>query len=168
LYIGCKLDNLTPFEQKYVMNIYSFILGGSPNSKLFSNLREQNSLCYSVNSTYQPVFNLLIIKAGIDANNMKKSVNLIKQEMKNMEKGIIDDEEINAGIITYKNTFKEVEDSAFSILNAYTSCEYLEYDPIETRIIEIEKVDKEALIKVAKKIHIDTIFLLEGEINEEN
>lgn len=168
LYIGCKLDNLTPFEQKYVMNIYSFILGGSPNSKLFSNLREQNSLCYSVSSIYQPVFNLLIIKAGIDANNMKKSVNLIKQEMKNMEKGLIDDEEINAGIITYKNTFKEVEDSAFSILNAYTSCEYLEYDPIETRIVEIEKVDKEALKKVAKKIHIDTIFLLEGEQNEEN
>lgn len=168
LYIGCKLNNLTPFEQKYVMNIYSFILGGSPNSKLFSNLREQNSLCYSVNCSYQPTFNLLIIKAGIDASNMKKSINLIKQEMKNMEKGIIDDQEINAGIITYKNTFKEVEDSAFSILNAYTSCEYLEYDPIETRIVEIEKVDKEALIEVAKKIHIDTIFLLEGETNEED
>lgn len=168
LYIGCKLDNLTPFEQKYAMNIYSFILGGSPNSKLFANLREQNSLCYSVNSTYQPVFNLLIIKAGIDANNMKKSVNLIKQEMKNMEKGLIDDEEIKAAIITYKNTFKEVEDSAFSILNTYTSCEYLEYDPIEKRIVEIDKVNKEILMKVAKKIHIDTIFLLEGEINEEN
>ena len=39
-----------------------------------------------------------------DANNMKKSVNLIKQEMKNMEKGLIDDEEIKAAIITYKNT----------------------------------------------------------------
>ena len=168
LYVGCKLENLTPFEQKYVMNIYSFILGGSPNSRLFMNLREKNSLCYSVNSTYQPVFNLLTIKAGIDAENFKKSITLIKQEMKNIEKGEFEPEEIQAGIITYKNTFKEVEDSAFSILNAYTSCEYLNYDPIEKRIKEIEKVDKEAIIKVAKKIHIDTIFLLEGETNEEN
>lgn len=168
LYIGCKLNNLTPFEQKYVMNIYSFILGGSPNSKLFTNLREKNSLCYAVGCTYQPVFNLLIIKAGIDASNMKKSITLIKQEMKNMEKGLISDEEINAGIITYKNTFKEIEDNQFSIINAYTSCEYLDYDPIEKRTKEIDKVDKESIMKVAKKINMDTIFLLEGEQNEED
>ncbi len=168
LYIGCKLDKLTPFEQKYVMNIYSFILGGSPNSRLFMNLREKNSLCYSVNSTYQPVFNLLIITAGINASDFKKSVTLIKQELKNISQGKFDEEELEAGIITYKNTFKEVEDSAFSILNAYTSCEYLNYDPIEKRTKEIEKVKKEDIIKVSKKIHIDTIFLLEGANDEEN
>lgn len=168
LYIGCKLDNLTDFERKYVMNIYSFILGGSPNSKLFMNLREKNSLCYSVNSTYQPVFNLLIIKAGIDSENYKRSVDLIKDEMKNMEKGKFTEEDIKAGIITYKNTFKEVEDSAFSIINSYASCEYLGYDPIKTRIKEIEKVNKEAIVKVAKKIHLDTIFMLEGNTYEED
>lgn len=168
LYLGCKLDNLTDFERKYVMNIYSFILGGSPNSKLFMNLREKNSLCYSVNSTYQPVFNLLIIKAGIDSENYKKSVDLIKDEMKNMEKGKFTEDDIKAGIITYKNTFKEVEDSAFSIINSYASCEYLGYDPIKTRIKEIEKVNKEAIVKVAKKIHLDTIFMLEGNTYEED
>ena len=168
LFIGCKLDKLTPFEQKYVMNIYSFILGGSPNSRLFMNLREKNSLCYSVNSTYQPVFNLLIIKAGIDSENYKRSVDLIKDEMKNMEKGKFTEDDIKAGIITYKNTFKEVEDSAFSILNSYASCEYLGYDPIKTRIKEIEKVDKEAIVKVSKKIHLDTIFMLEGNTYEED
>ena len=168
LYIGCKLDKLTPFEQKYVMNMYSFILGGSPNSKLFVNLREKNSLCYTINSIYQPVFNLLTIKAGIDGNNFEKSVKLIKQEMKNIEKGNFETKDIEAGIITYKNTFKEVEDAAFSILNSYTSCEYLNYDPLEKRIKEIEKVTKEDIIKVSKKIHIDTIFLLEGDTNEKN
>ena len=168
LFIGCKLDKLTPFEQKYVMNIYSFILGGSPNSRLFMNLREKNSLCYTVSSSYQPVFNLLTIKAGIDACNFKKSIELIKKEMKNIEKGQFDEEEIKAGIVTYKSTFKEIEDSAFSIINAYTSCAYLDYDSLETRTQEIEKVKKEDIIKVAKKIHIDTIFLLEGETHEEN
>lgn len=163
LYIGCKLDNLTPFEQKYVMNIYSFILGGSPNSRLFTNLREKNSLCYSINSSYQPAFNLLIITAGIDSENIKKSINLIKQELHNIEQGNFEENEIKAGIITYKNTFKEIEDSAFSILNAYTSCEYLDYDPIEKRVKEIEKITKKDIISVSKKIHIDTIFMLEGE-----
>ena len=168
LYVGCKLDKLTPFEQKYVMNMYSFILGGSPNAKLFMNLREKNSLCYTVTSTYQPVFNLLIIKAGIDACNFEKSIKLIKQEIKNMTLGKFTEQDLEAGIITYKNTFKEVEDSAFSILNAYTSCEYLKYDSLETRTKEIEKVTKQDIINVSKKIHIDTIFLLEGVMYEEN
>ena len=148
--------------------MYSFILGGSPNSKLFMNLREKNSLCYNVNSIYQPVFNLLIIKAGIDGENFEKSIKLIKQELKNMQEGKFEEKDLEAGIITYKNTFKEVEDSAFSILNSYTSCEYLNYDPLDKRTKEIEKVTKEDIMKVAKKIHIDTIFLLEGEQNEEN
>lgn len=168
LYVGCKISDLTSFEQKYVMNIYSFILGGSPNSRLFMNLREKNSLCYSVSSSYQPVFNLLVVRAGIDACNFKKSVLLIKEEMKNIEQGNFDESEIEAGIITYKNTFKEVEDSAFSILNSYMSCEYLSYDPIDKRVVEIEKVTKDDIIKVAKKIHVDTVFLLEGDNYEED
>lgn len=168
LFIGCKLDNLTPFEQKYVMNIYSFILGGSPNSLLFMSLREKNSLCYNVNSVYQPVFNLLSIRAGIDACNFKKSVSLIKDSMKDILDGNFDDSFIDAGIITYKNTFKEVMDSSFSILNAYTSCEYLGYDSIDKRVKEISKVTRDDVIRVAKKVHMDTVFLLEGDDYEEN
>ena len=168
LYVGCKLSGLSSFEQKYVMNIYSFILGGGPNSLLFMNLREKNSLCYSVSSSYQPIFNLLTIRAGIDACNFKKSVLLIKEEMKNILQGNFDDSLIEAGIITYKNTFKEVLDSAFSILNSYVSCEYLGYDPIDKRVVEIEKVTKDDVIKVAKKIYVDTVFLLEGDNYEED
>ena len=168
LFVGCKISDLTPFEQKYVMNIYSFILGGSPNSKLFMNLREKNSLCYFVSSSYQPVFNLLVVRVGIDACNFKKSVLLIKEEMKNIEQGNFDDSFIEAGIITYKNTFKEVFDSAFSILNSYMSCEYLNFDPIDKRVVEIEKVTRDDVIRVAKKIHLDTIFLLEGDKYEED
>lgn len=39
--MGFKLNDLTDFELRYVLNIYNYILGGSPDSKLFKNIREK-------------------------------------------------------------------------------------------------------------------------------
>ena len=41
-------------------------------------------------------------------------------------------------------------------------------DDIETRKKKMNEVTKEEVIKVAKKIHLNTIYLLEGDKDEEN
>ncbi len=169
LLIGCKIDALSDFEKKYVMNIYNFILGGGTDSKLFHNVRELNSLCYSIHSTYQPTSNLLIIKAGIDASSYKKAVSLIKKELINMEKGNFEQSDIEKAKITYLSAFDELEDSPSSIISTYISHEYLGYDMLEERKKKIHEVTKDMIIAVAKKVHADTVYLLEGgEKNEAN
>lgn len=169
LLLGCKLDALTDMEKKYVMNIYNFILGGGPDSKLFQNVREKNSLCYSIHSNFQPLNNLLIIKAGIDACSYKKAVALIKKELQNMEKGLFDESEVEKAKITYLSAFDELEDSPGSIISTYVSHEYLGYDMLEERKKKIREVTKEMVMEVAKKVHADTIYLLEGgSIDEAN
>ena len=52
LAIGCVFEQLTDFELRYVLSIYSFILGGSGDSLLFKNIREKKSLAYDVSSSY--------------------------------------------------------------------------------------------------------------------
>lgn len=162
LVIGCKLDHLTDFEKKYVSIVYSFILGGGPDSKLFKMLREKESLCYSISSSIRMVSNLLVIDSGIDKQNYSNAVKLIKKEIKNMEKGLFDDSDIDKAKVTYYNSCKEILDSPFDIVNTYVSYEYLKTDLLEERIVEIDKVDKMMIINFAKKIHLDTIYLLEG------
>lgn len=162
LLVGCKLDLLTEMERKYVMNIYNFILGGGPDSKLFQNVREKNSLCYSIHSTYQPTSNLLVIKAGIDASSYKKAVSLIKKELGNMEKGHFDESDLEKAKVTYLSAFDELEDAPGSIISTYVSHEYLEYDMLEERKEKIQEVTKEMVVQISKKVHIDTIYLLEG------
>ena len=49
------------------------------------------------------------------------------------------------------------------MMSLYVSKEYLDLDLLEERKKEIEKVTKEDIIKFSKKIHMDTIYLLEGE-----
>ena len=68
---------------------------------------------------------------------------------------------------TYISVLSELEDNPESIVSLYAGIEYLDADTIEKRKENIMKVTKEDVINVAKKIHLNTIFLLEGCDNNE-
>lgn len=50
----------------------------------------------------------------------------------------------------------------------YESNIYFNYDLIEDRCEKIKNVTKDDIINLSKKIFMDSIFILEGESNEEN
>ena len=58
--------------------------------------------------------------------------------------------------------FKEIMDNQDSLLSSYVSSEYLDLDSFEKRQEELKKVTKDMIIDVSSKIHLDTIYLLEG------
>lgn len=167
LYIGCKFSKLSEFELKYVSAIYSYILGGGPASKLFKVVREENSLCYSISSSVKAIYYYLVISAGINAKDFKKCLRLVKKQIKDMASGNFEEEKIEEAKITYLNSFKELKDSPSSILNTYISHEYLGADVIDEREKEIVKVTREMIINFAKKIHVDTVYVLEGSGKDE-
>ena len=78
----------------YVSYIYSYILGGGPDSMLFKNVREKNSLCYSINASIYSISDLMIIKSGINAKDVSKAIKIIKEQVKKIKKGNFDLEEI--------------------------------------------------------------------------
>ena len=162
LVMGLRINKATDFELRYVLNVYSYILGGSPDSKLFKNVREKNSLCYSISSSGQPLNSILLIMAGIDAKDFDKAVTLVKKELKNMAKGDFSNDDIMKAKITYLNSLKELEDNPQSILSMYVGMEYLNSHNIDQRINNINKVTKNDVISLASKIKLDTIYLLEG------
>ncbi len=168
LNIGFKLKGLTDFERQYVLYAYCFILGGSPNSKLFKTVREQNSLCYSISASHKAIYNILYITVGTNKEDVKKCINLIKKELNKMTKGDFSIQDLEAAKITYTNSLKDIEDYQGSILRMYESNIYFNYDLIDKRLEEIKKVTKEDIINLSKKIFMDSIFILEGENNGKN
>ena len=167
LVLGYKIDKMTDFELRYVLNVYSYILGGGPDSKLFKTVREKNSLCYYINSVGQPLNSILTINAGINEKDFKKALSLIKREVYNMKKGKFSNEDIIKAKVTYINSLKELEDSPQSLISLYAGMEYLGSDDIGERLTKINKVTPTDVVRLASKIHLDTIYLLEGEIDEE-
>ena len=168
LSIGCKLGALTEFERNYVLTIYNMILGGNSESKFFQIIREKHSLAYYVYSSLNKLDSLMIIKAGISRENFDKTLRLVKKLMKDMTKGNFTEEHIEIVKENYLSLLKEIEDNENAIMETYLAKDLLNLGDIEERKKEVMKVTKEDIIEVAKKVKIDTVFLLEGVPNIEN
>ena len=163
LIVGCKLLDLTNFERDYVFVLYSWILGGGMNSLLSQTVREQNSLCYYIYAVRLSLFDSMRIYAGIDGDKFEKTYKLIQKEMKRMEKGDFPLELFEGVKEIYYNSLIKIEDSQNDLVGSFTSEVFVHSDDINTRKKKMEKVTKEDVMNLAKKVHIDTVYLLKGE-----
>ena len=162
LVMGYNLVDLNIKEAEYALQIYLYILGLGPNSKLFTNVREKESLCYSISVTARYINSLMMIFAGIDSTNFDKTVSLINKQVEAMKKGIFKENDIASAKLSIKTSYQEILENPYAIINAYEASNYVGYDSINKRIKEIDKVTIKDIINVANKIELNTIFLLEG------
>lgn len=168
LSIALPIMKLTPFERDYVLTLANLIYGGGTDSKLFQNVREKNSLCYTIRSFISKLDNLMVVTAGIDKSNYEKTVNLITSNLLDLKKGKFTDKDINIAKEIYDTSLEEIEESPLSMINEALSETIFDAEEISIRKEKISKVRKSDITRVLKKINMDTVFLLEGVKNEEN
>lgn len=156
------LDILNEEEKdKYVALVYNAILGGTPTSKMFQNVREKNSLAYTASSTFLRQKANVFIKCGIEIENFEKALEIIKQQIEDMKQGDFTQtniEEAKANIISTINFIPEEQDTE---LIYYFSQELSGYKMgYEEYRNQIKEINKEEIVKLAQKIQINTIFFL--------
>ena len=95
LSLGLRIKECTP-KDFYVLNVYNAILGTTPSSKLFQNVREKESLAYTVRSRYYRFKDIIVIYAGINKENYKKALDVIKIQLEDMKNGNITDIEFKS------------------------------------------------------------------------
>lgn len=162
LAIACPIAKMTDYEKNYSLLLANIILGGTGDSKLFKEVREENSLCYTIRSNYNRLDNLMVINAGIDNVNFDKAVELITKNVQDMKKGKFTDADINVAKEFYKTSAESLMESPSRIINEVLTEEILGVEPLSERVRKIEKVTKRDIIRACKKINMDTVFLLEG------
>lgn len=160
LILGLDVD-IDDEKLKYDTVIYNSILGGTANSKMFQNVREKAHLAYVASSSYLRHKNIIIVNCGIEISNYQKALDLIKQQIEDMKQGDFTEEDIaNAkkGILATVKTIDDEQDTQISyyfgqeLTNTRVSTE--EY------IKKIEKIQKEDVINIARKVSINTIYFL--------
>lgn len=160
--IACPITKMTDYEKNYSLLLANIILGGTGDSKLFKEVREENSLCYTIRSNYNRLDNLMVINAGIDNVNFDKAVELITKNVQDMKKGKFTDSDINVAKEFYKTSAESLMESPSRIINEVLTEEILGVEPLSERVRKIEKVTKKDIMRACKKINMDTVFLLEG------
>lgn len=169
LIITLSLNNLTDYERNYPLSLYNAILGGGSESLLFTEIREKNSLAYYVSSTPNKLDNLIIIRGGITKDKSIDAVNIVKKILKDLEIGKIDDDRIEKAKEYYISAIDDIIESPFQIIESYYMIELLGVDDIETKRKKMLKVTKDEIIAVAKKVKMNTVYILEGsDDNGEN
>ena len=160
LCIGLNIKNPSDTDIKYNAILYNMILGNSPESLLFNNVREKKSLAYDVTSSYFKNDNIIIITTGINKENYKLCIDAIKCEIKNIENGNFTSSHLENCKTLIKSILKESFDFQNTITEYYFGLSYLKLDNIERQIENIDKVTKEDIIEFSKKVKIDSIYLL--------
>lgn len=168
LSLGLRIKECTP-KDFYVLNVYNAILGTTPSSKLFQNVREKESLAYTVRSRYYRFKDIIVIYAGINKENYKKALDVIKIQLEDMKNGNITDIEFKsardsllADLLEWKDSKVAMAKMKLSNLIAFKDADI----SIDQMREEIKNVKIEDVINISKKIEVEKVFLLGGEIDE--
>ena len=156
------LDILDEKENdKYIALIYNAILGGTPNSKMFQNVREKNSLAYTASSSFLRQKSNIFIKCGIEIENFEKALKLIKEQVNDMKKGKFTENDIAQAKVNTISTIKFIPEEQDTELMYYFSQELSGYETSYEEYIEkINSVSLENVIELANRVQINTIYFL--------
>ncbi len=159
-----NLVGLTKRERDFVIHLYNIILGsGGLTSKLYQYLREENSLCYTASSMYQKYDQLLLIYAGIDKKDKSKCLKLAKKALNEMVNGNFSEETLENAKKSVISSIKMSEDSLVGIVNNYLFNELDKLPMYDERIKTFKTITREEIMALAKKVKLNTVYLLAGE-----
>ncbi len=150
------------------MCLFETIFGGFSSSLLFTNVREKNSLCYTIRSSYAAYKGVITVIAGINAKDYDNALKLIFEQLTNIQNGTLSDELLEMARLNMLSGIKRTGDSLYSIAKKIYSSEILEKEfNISEYVEKIGQITKEDIIRVSKKLVLDVVYLLEGGANND-
>lgn len=141
------------------------LLGGFAHSKLFVNVREKESLAYTISSNFDIFSGLMRIYAGIDRANRTKTVALINRQILDLKRGHFTDEELEQTKNMLKNSILLAQDRQNTLIErAYMSSVLgKKFLSLEAWLKALENVSKADFIEAAQQLKLQAIYFMEGK-----
>lgn len=145
------------------------IFSGSPVSRLFTEVREKQSLCYYCSAVPDSLKGILTISAGIRDDNREKAEREIIRQIDAMKNGDFSDTEIEAARHSIESALRGMKDSR-STMESFTLRRLLAGvdTHVENYITSLRALTKEDIVAVANKFSLDTVFYLKPDFSKEN
>mgnify|MGYP004537442089 CR=1 FL=1 len=169
LVMGFRTGMRNEDDMMPAMRVAVDIFGGGTYSKLFSVVREKMSLCYYCSAGLFNSKGVVMVQSGIEDANEEKAKSEIVNQLSLTANGEFTDEDFTSSIKSLTDTILGSSDTPEEICSWYAS--QILRDKMkspEEFAEEIKNVDREDVVRAAKTIMLDTVFMLKsnGEAEE--
>lgn len=163
LVMGFRTGMRSEDDMMPAMKVAVDIFGGGTYSKLFSVVREKMSLCYYCSAALFNSKGIVMVQSGIEDTNEEKAKNEIINQLRLTAEGEFTDEDFSSSIKSLTDSILGNSDTPEEITAWYAS-QILrnELKAPETYAKEIGNVDRAEVVRAAKTIMLDTIFMLKS------
>ncbi|EID25318.1 MULTISPECIES: EF-P 5-aminopentanol modification-associated protein YfmF [Streptococcus] len=151
-------------DEHLPMLVMNGLLGEFAHSKLFTNVRENAGIAYSVSSQLDLFSGLLRMYAGIDRENRNQARKMMNHQLLDLKKGNFTDFELEQTKEMIRRSLLMAQDNQQTLveriyLNALFGKSSFDMDRL---VAKLESVDKEAVCKAANSLKLQAIYFMEG------
>ena len=146
------------------MLVMNGLLGEFAHSKLFTNVRENAGIAYTVSSQLDLFSGLLRMYAGIDRGNRNQARKMMNHQLMDLKKGNFTDFELNQTKEMIRRSLLIAQDSQHTLVERVYLTELFgkaTFD-IDQLLEKLESVDKEAVCNAANSLKLQAIYFMEG------
>ena len=158
-------------DDYYPLRVANAMFGQYSTSMLFQEVREKNSLCYSIFSNLISYDGALGVTTGVEKEQMGKTIALIKEQFSRMVNGDFEDTLLQVSAQMIINSLKASKDTMNSLIALQYQNTLLGHKDTTEDIIErIRRVTREDVLRAIKKCELKLTYVLTqgGEAYEEH
>ena len=156
--------SITNRDQEFpAMQLMNTILGAGMTSKLFMNVREKLSLCYSVGSGYYGTKGIVTVSAGIDFDKEQQTREEILRQVAACKNGEISDMELTAAKEAVLSSLRATHDTPGAIEGYYATAALsgLKLSPADY-MDAVRAVTLADVVAAANTLQMHTTYFLKG------
>ena len=146
------------------MQVLNTLFGAGMTSKLFMNVREKMSLCYSIGSGYYGTKGIMTVSAGIDFDKEALTRQEILRQLDICRNGGISQTELTAAKEALLSSLRATHDAPGAIEGYYATgaLSGMAMTPAEY-MTAVENVTMEQVVSAAQTVTLHTTYFLKGE-----
>ena len=145
------------------MQVMNTILGAGMTSKLFMNVREKLSLCYSIGSGYYGTKGIVVVSAGIDFDKEQLTREEVLRQLDACRDGDITETELTAAKEALLSSLRATHDAPGAIEGYYATAALsgLGMTPAEY-MDAVNAVTLADVVSAAKQLQLHSTYFLKG------
>lgn len=173
LVMGFRVGIAEPDREVAAARLMNALLGGTPHSLLFRNVREKLSLCYYCASSYDRIKGVLLVDSGVEAAKAQEARAEILRQLDRLRQGDFTDEDLESARRSIVNQFLSVDDLQGNRSSWYLgqchrggeTCPAVFTTP-EEAVGQLAQVTREDVRAAAEKVTLLCVYQLKAEEKE--